>query len=288
MPLMKKTIMTDIKQLIKSAATRIENADSPETDVYELLRHVFSLTKTDILLNPVRALPEDKLLLFNELVNKRASGYPLQYILGEWDFYGSTFKIGEGVLIPRNETEQIAHEACKYLKTKKNPVVFDLCSGSGCIGLSVAVNNPHCKVYLFDISPYALEYGRKNAVLLGADNAEILEYDIFSGFDGDVLPVPDVILSNPPYVTEEEFATLEREIFYEPKDAIVAEGDGLCFYRAICEKWLPHLKTGGFFMFESGEEQPEKIIGMINGDYDAKTENDMYGVCRFVSGIRRS
>lgn len=280
--------MTDLKRIIKSAVSCLENSDSPETDAYELVRHVFSLNKTDILINPVRDLSEDKILLFNGLVSKRASGYPLQYILGEWDFFGSTFKVCEGVLIPRNETEQIAHEACKYLKTKNNAVVFDICSGSGCIGLSVAVNNPDCKVYLFDVSPFALEYGRINASLLRTDNAEILEYDVFSGFDGSILPLPDVILSNPPYVTDEEFATLDREIFYEPKEAIVAEGDGLCFYRALCEKWLPFLKTGGFFMFESGEDQPEKIIEMINDDYSTKTENDMYGVCRFVSGIRRS
>lgn len=280
--------MTDLKQLVKSAAQELFRSDAPETEAYELVKHVFGLSRTDTLLNPVQVLSEDKIDLFNGLVKKRASGYPLQYILGEWDFYGFTFKVNEGVLIPRSETEQIADEACKFLADKKNAVVFDICSGSGCIGLSVAANNPHCKVYLLDISPFALKCGNENRENLSLENARIFDYDIFSGFDGDRLPVPDVILSNPPYVTKEEFETLETEIFYEPEEAIVAPGDGLCFYRALCEKWLPYLKKGGFFMFESGEGQPEKIIEMISGDFAAKTENDMYGVRRFVSGTRRS
>ena len=285
---MKKRKMTDLKKLIKSAASELSRSDAPETEAYELVNHIFGLTKTDILLNPVRDLTEEQLSLFDETVKKRATGYPLQYILGEWDFYGFTFGVSEGVLIPRNETEQIAHEACEFLRNKKNAVVFDICTGSGCIGLSVAANNPGCSVYMFDISPYALNCSRKNCRRLGLENVQILDYDMFSGFDIDRLPVPDVILSNPPYVTEDEFSTLEAEIFFEPKEAIVAEGDGLCFYRALCEKWLPYLKEGGYFMFESGEGQPDEIIKMINSDFEAKTEDDMYGVCRFVSGIRRS
>ncbi len=280
--------MTDIKQLVMSAAEALSRSDAPEFEAYELVKHVFGVSRTDILLNHVTDLTEDKVLMFDELVKKRSTGYPLQYILGEWDFYGFTFKVNEGVLIPRNETEQIADEACRFLKNKKDAVIFDLCSGSGCIGLSVAANNPDCRVYLFDISRYALECSKTNQEILLLDNAVILDYDIFNGFDSEKLPAPDVLLSNPPYVTETEFSTLEAEIFHEPKEAIVADGDGLVFYRAFCEKWLPYLKKDGFFMFESGEGQPEKIIEMINGGFDAKTENDMYGVCRFVSGVRRS
>lgn len=285
LPITKK--MTDLKRLIKSASEALMRSDAPEFESYELVKYVFGLSKTDILLNPITELDGDKICTFNELVRKRSEGYPLQYILGEWDFYGFTFKVNDGVLIPRNETEQIADEACKFLRNKKDSVIFDLCSGSGCIGLSVAANNPDCSVYLFDISPYALKCSKKNSDILSLDNVKILDYDVFSGFDGEALPTPDVILSNPPYVTEDEFETLEAEIFYEPKEAIVAEGDGLCFYRVLCEKWLPYLNKSGFFMFESGEGQPEEIIKMISNDFDTKAQNDMYGVCRFVSGIKR-
>ena len=277
--------MTNIKTLIKQSAERLKYSDSPETDALELAKFVFSLTRNDILISPEREIAEEQLKEFDALVEKRAGGYPLQYILGEWDFYGNTFKVTEGVLIPRPETEQIVYEANNFLKNKKDAVVFDLCAGSGCIGLSVAVNNPNCRVYLFDISQAALACCKTNAELLCLDNVTVLDYDIFNGFD-DGLPCPDVILSNPPYVTQEEFETLEREIFFEPKEAIVADGDALCFYRAICEKWLPELKNQGFYMFESGEGQPPCIcefVKELNG-FTCNINPDMYGVDRFVSG----
>ncbi len=282
--------MTDLKALLREAADKLVTSDAPDVDASEILRKVTGFSRHDILIQPEREVCEEELLLFHSLVEKRATGYPLQYILGEWDFYGNTFFVTEGVLIPRNETEQIADEACQFLKNKKNKVIFDLCSGSGCIGISVAVNNPTCEVYLFDISPEALECSRRNLSKLSLDNVKIFDYDIFHGFEKTGLPTPDVILSNPPYVTREEFLTLQTEIFYEPEKAIVCDGDGLDFYRCICEKWLPYLNRGGFFMLESGEEQPAKIVDIMKNTltdynyYNPECCDDMYGVCRFVKG----
>ena len=283
--------MTDLKALVNEASGKLVTSDAPDVDAYEILRKVTGFSRHDILIQPIRDMCESEKSLFVSLVEKRATGYPLQYILGEWDFYGNTFSVNEGVLIPRNETEQIAFEACQFLKGKKNKVVFDLCSGSGCIGLSVAVNNPRCEVFLFDVSPEALECSRRNTDNLSLDNVKIFDYDIFHGFEKTGLPKPDVILSNPPYVTREEFMTLQTEIFYEPERAIVCEGDGLDFYRCICEKWLPYLNDGGFFMLESGEEQPSQIVDIMKNSkafsidkYNVMCCDDMYGVCRFVKG----
>lgn len=280
--------MTDIKALLRDAEKKLVTSDAPDVDVYEIFRFVTGMGRTDILMNPCAEIGEEKLGEFSALIEKRATGYPLQYILGEWDFYGLRFFVNEGVLIPRNETEQIADEVCNFLKNKKNKVIFDLCTGSGCIGLSVAANNPDCKVYLADISPFALDCAEKNRKALALENAEILSYDIFKGFENSSLPKPDVILSNPPYVTREEFETLQTEIFYEPETAIVCEGDGLDFYRCLAEKWLPYLNENGFYMFESGEEQPHKIIRIIENatDCDAVCCDDIYGVCRFVKGVK--
>lgn len=279
--------MTDLKKLIRQTSDKLSFSDSPETEAYELVKFAFSLSKNDILLQPVTELSEENLDLFDSLVEKRRTGYPLQYILGEWDFFGNTFKLTEGVLIPRPETEQIVYETNKFLKNKRDAVVFDLCAGSGCIGLSIAANNPDCNVYLFDISDAALACSRTNASLLCLENVSILNYDILIGCTSD-LPVPDVIVSNPPYVTEDEFRTLQRELFFEPKEAIVAEGDGFCFYRALCEKWLPSLKNGGFYMFESGEGQPEYICEMIKKleCFNCEIQPDLYGIERFVSGFK--
>lgn len=280
--------MTDIKKLLKEAEKKLVTSDAPDVDAYEIFHLVTGLVKTDILMNPCAELSDEKLNEFSALIEKRSTGYPLQYILGEWDFYGFRFGIGEGVLIPRNETEQIADEACRFLRGKKDKVVFDLCSGSGCIGLSVAANNPDCNVYLADISVYALECSDRNRKIIAPDNAKIVPFNIFDGFEKSSLPRPDVILSNPPYVTREEFETLQTEIFYEPENAIVCEGDGLDFYRCLAEKWLPYLNDGGFFMFESGEGQPGKIVEIIKNGTDSgfHTEccDDIYGVCRFVKG----
>ena len=278
--------MTDIRALLKDAEKKLVTSDAPDVDAYEVFRFVTGMGRTDILMKPCAEISEEKLSEFSALIEKRSTGYPLQYILGEWDFYGLSFFVGEGVLIPRNETEQIADEACNFLRNKKDKVIFDLCTGSGCIGLSVAANNPDCKVYLADISPFALECAEKNRKALSLENVGILSYDIFLGFEKSSLPKPDVILSNPPYVTREEFETLQTEIFYEPENAIVCEGDGLDFYRCLCEKWLPYLNEDGFYMFESGEEQPEKIIEIIKNTvgYDAVSCDDIYGVCRFVKG----
>ena len=281
-----KLRVTDIKALLKEAEKKLVTSDAPDVDAYEIFRFVTGMGRTDILMKPCAEISEEKLQEFSDLIGKRSTGYPLQYILGEWDFYGFSFSVGEGVLIPRNETEQIAHEACEFLKNKKNKVIFDLCTGSGCIGLSVAANNPDCKVYLADISPFALGCAEKNRKALSLENVEILSYDIFGGFEKSGLPRPDVILSNPPYVTREEFETLQTEIFYEPETAIVCEGDGLDFYRCLAEKWLPFLNEDGFYMFESGEEQPPEIVEIIKNSvgYDAVSCDDIYGVCRFVKG----
>ena len=283
--------MTDIKALLKSAEKQLISSDAPDVDAFEIFSFVTGLSKTDILMNPKREITEAKLSEFDALIAKRATGYPLQYILGEWDFYGFSFFVNEGVLIPRNETEQIAHEACLYLKNKKNKVVFDLCTGSGCIGLSIAANNPDCRVYLADISPFALECAEKNRQKLSLSNVQILDYDIFKGFSESSLPKPDVIVSNPPYVTREEFETLQTEIFYEPETAIVCDGDGFDFYRCLSEKWLPYINDGGFYMLESGEDQPEKIAQFVkkaDETLSAVCDNDLYGVCRFVKGGKQN
>lgn len=283
--------MTDIRAILREAQSRLVCADAPEVDAAELFYKATGLSRTDVLFTPVREISDDSMSRFNEYIEKRATGYPLQYILGEWDFYGNTFFVNEGVLIPRNETEQIADEACRFLKNKKNKVVFDLCSGSGCIGLSIAANNPDCRVFLFDISPYALECSERNRAKLGLDNVTILGYDVFRGFEKTGFATPDVIVSNPPYVTREEFETLQTEIFYEPEKAIVCDGDGLDFYRCIAEKWLPYLNENGFFMLESGEGQPAQIVKILENtdSFDEKKYrvtccDDIYGVCRFVKG----
>lgn len=200
---------------------------------------------------------------FLSAVKRRTDGEPLQYILGEWEFMGLDFKVGKGVLIPRPETEMLVVEANAYLKGKENPIVYDLCAGSGAIGLSVAKFNPFSTVYLFEKYDGALGYLQKNAELLGLSNVHILKCDIFDGCPCG-LPKVDVLLSNPPYIKDGEVKSLQKEVGFEPDTALKGGEDGLKFYRAIHGKWFDAVKKGGIFVFECGDGQSEEIRSIFS------------------------
>lgn len=190
-------------------------------------------------------------------IKDRAGGRPIQYVLGSWDFYGETFAVGEGVLTPRPETELLVDFALDFLKDKSNPVVFDLCAGSGCIGLTVAANVKNAKVYLLEKSDKAFNYLTENKSNLGCSNAELVSGDLFSGFEAFDMPKPDLILSNPPYIETDVIPSLQKEVLREPVMALDGGADGLDFYRAIAQKWLVHCK--GAAAVECGEGQANSI-----------------------------
>ncbi len=194
---------------------------------------------------------------FLEKINKRVSGVPVQYIIGEWDFYGECFLVGDGVLIPRPETEILVDYAADFLKDKTNPVVFDLCSGSGCIGLTVARLFPQSTVFLIEKSDAAFNYLKKNKEKFGLPNAKIIKGDIFDGYEAFDIPDADLILSNPPYINTAEISSLQTEVLLEPAMALDGGYDGLDFYRAIADKWLKHCV--GSVAVECGEGQAEAI-----------------------------
>lgn len=220
---------------------------------------------------------------FIEKIIRRANGEPVQYVIGSWDFYGETFSVGKGVLIPRPETELLVDFALEYLKDKNNPVVFDLCSGSGCIGLSVAENNPSAKVFLIEKSPDAFDYLEKNLQNLSCENATAVSGDIFDGFEKFALPEPDLILSNPPYIESKEIPSLQSEVLFEPSMALDGGADGYDFYKAINEKWLCYCK--GAIAVECGEGQAE-IIEEIFHLYCCETHlvTDFNDIKRVVIG----
>ena len=206
-----------------------------------------------------------------ELLEKRISGVPLQYILGKWGFYGFEYSVGEGVLIPRPETEILVEKSVELISGRKNPVIYDLCAGTGCIGLTIARLVPGSSVYLFEKSEKAFEYLIKNAE--GIDCVYPINEDIFLS-DCQKYSKPDLIVSNPPYIKTDELPLLQREVHSEPSMALDGGEDGLDFYRIICDKWLPHLKEDGFVSVECGENQ-SKII-----------ENLFSAVCKMTCSVR--
>lgn len=248
-----------VKQLTEAGC------DSPEFDAQQLVQYCFGYNKTGLLMHSGVAVDEVKLIHFGDCLKKRCDRQPLQYIIGMWDFYKYSFKVGEGVLIPRPETEILVEYAIDKINKKGLKVVFDLCCGSGCIGISIAKACPQVEVYCIDISDTALEYTRKNKELLIADNVKVVKADILDGTSFIGLPRPDIILSNPPYIRSDEIATLQTEVSFEPRLALDGGEDGLIFYRQLSEIWYPLINRGGYLAMECGEDQAEDILSLFVG-----------------------
>lgn len=256
-----KTLYAVYREAIK--ALQASGCDSPEFDAQQLVSYCFGYNKTRLLMNSGSFVDDAKLLHFEECVRRRCEHEPLQYIIGMWDFYKYSFKVGKGVLIPRPETELLVDFAVEKINKNGCKVIFDLCCGSGCIGLSVAKMCPHTKVYCVDFSDDALEYARQNKELLMCDNVTIVKSNVLesTGFIG--LPRPDIILSNPPYIRSAEIQGLQAEVGFEPVMALDGGEDGLVFYRQLSEIWYPLINRGGYIAMECGEDQANDILSIF-------------------------
>ena len=206
---------------------------------------------------------------------------PLQYVLGIWDFYESEFYVGKGVLIPRPETEELVEQAVRIAESMPSPVIYDLCSGSGCIGISLAKKIKNSTVYCLEKYDDALYYLRKNAD--GVGNVRVVQADIKEACD---LPPADMIVSNPPYIRSKELSSLQREVQYEPATALDGGDDGLDFYRIIYEKWCGRLKPNGALLLEIGNEQGRAISNILADFSSVRVIKDMYQNDRIVIAFR--
>lgn len=212
-----------------------------------------------------------------EAVKRRAERYPLQYILGEVDFYRESYLVSEDCLIPRSDTEVLVDYAVKNLP--RGSRFADLCTGSGCIALST-LNNTHDTVAVaVDLSPSALRIAKKNAARLGlADRVSFIEADATAeAVEGELF----ALLSNPPYVTEAAYAALEPEIYHEPKMALVGKEDGLFFYRRIVPLYRDRIADGGFMAFEIGYDQGAALARI------AKENSMSCEILKDMSGLDR-
>lgn len=208
-------------------------------------------------------------------------GEPLAYVLGETVFYDETYRVTPDVLIPRPDTERLCERCVKLLAAKNAPRMLDLCTGSGCIAISCAVHTPALNVTAADISPAALEIARENAVSNGvADRLSFIEADIRSE-DGAVLlrGEYDVIVSNPPYITDAAMKTLDRSVIdWEPSLALAGGADGMDFYRAILRLYPAYLRSDGAILFEIGYDQREAICSCTREcGFDCVVEKDYGG-----------
>lgn len=272
------------KELLCSAG--IEDSDF---DSLYLLEHFFGADRTALILHGERKADSSLCERFFSAVEERKTGKPLQYIVGKWNFMGYDFLVGEGVLIPRDDTEIVVEEAIEYLKDIKNPKVIDLCSGSGAIAVSIAKLFPESEVTALEYSDLAIEYLKKNIELNRAENVTVFKGDVTKCSDSFQNESFDLVISNPPYIQSEEIDTLQTELQFEPRMALDGGEDGLYFYRRITEKWAEKVKKGGMLAYEVGEEQFEPVGQMVEekGFVDVKYRLDLQGFKRTVSGIKK-
>ena len=278
-----------LNTIYSEITTRLEEVcENPSFEAKELIKHICSLNETEFLLGRNNEISVDVTDKIFSLAEKRLKGIPLQYIIGEWDFMGRTFKVGEGVLIPRPETEILCQYVVDMLKGKLSPRVYDLCSGSGCIAISIKLDTPDADVYAVEKSKDAYFYlDTNNKSLCSGSAVTLINGDIFNVDEFKKLPKADVIVSNPPYINSDEISGLQKEVQHEPVMALDGGSDGLDFYRFIITEWKCLLKDDGIFAFECGENQADAIsdILKING-FDSLVIKDYNDIDRIVIGRR--
>ncbi len=224
-----------------------------------------------------------------DAIDRRCDHYPLQYILGQWPFYEELYFVDENCLIPRSDTEILVDYAIRHLP--ENTRFLDLCTGSGCIAISTLVHRPDCEAVAVDLFEKTLALAQKNAKANGVAGR-------FSPVLCDILgeAAPEIaekapfgaILSNPPYIRSAVVDALEPELFFEPREALDGGTDGLIFYRAVLETYLPLLQKDGVILFEIGFDQSEDIAALANDhSLDIDIQKDLAGNPRLAILSRR-
>ena len=273
---------------VKEAFEKIEKrfveagVDSPAFEVSVLMEDLLGLQRRPEVSVPEKELSseEEEKLFF--AAKKREEGYPLQYLIGNWEFFGRKFFVGEGVLIPRPETELLCEVVLKHYSRSMPPKIIDLCSGSGCIAITLAKEVQGAEVTALELYDSAFGYLERNNILHG---------NCVKTVKGDAL-IPfgsfDCIVSNPPYITGEEMKELQTEVTFEPETALFGGEDGLDFYRAIAKNWYGNLSSGGIIAFEIGDTQGKAVSDILseNGYLSPKVMKDYEGRDRVVTATK--
>lgn len=219
-------------------------------------------------------------------VSLRKNGVPLQYITGTASFYGREFSVGDGVLIPRFDTEVLIDCAKELLKDKESPTIVDLCSGSGAIAITLQKEIPHSTVYAVEFYDKAAEWLVENIDRLGSSVIPV-RCDVTKGIPKELSDIRfDMIISNPPYIDGEAMKHLPADVRREPHTALCGGADGLLFYRVITSLWPVALKDGGALVFEIGFDQRDAVSRIMeqNGFSDAVCKKDFAGNDRVIFG----
>lgn len=258
--------MKNLHKLHKNTVSKLVESGVSERETFIeteiLLNHVFGITKKDLFLNPEMVLPEDKLEIFNSLVEKRIKEkIPVQYLTNKAYFMGEEFYVDENVLIPRPETELLVEEVLRLLLSARNDRAIDIGTGSGCIACMLAKNLPDTEIFACDISKKALEVAEFNAKKLGVESKiNFIHSDIFKNIDKNIKF--NIIVSNPPYISIEEKSSLQPEVaFHEPHQALFTEDKkGISFYEKLALPAKDRLEENGILAVEIGINQYADVV----------------------------
>ena len=275
-----------VNEIYQSGLKLLENnnIENSKFEAQSLLQKAFSLDRIGFIIHKTDKADENCSHNFLKFIEKRISGEPLQYILGEWSFMGFDFKVGRGVLIPRDDTEVVVNLCIDFLENRTDKKTVDLCSGSGAIAVALDKISG-AKVTAVEIDETAFSYLETNVKEnnssvkpVMADALEICE----TFADGEL----DLIVSNPPYIKSADIETLQKEVQLEPRLALDGGEDGCDFYREIVSRWSRKLKKGGALAFELGENQADAVKALMaeQGFSDFKISLDFGGVQRAIIG----
>lgn len=275
----------ELKDLIKDGIEKLQKASDLDAtvDAWLLAEEVLGITRAQYFINPQRLVNKEDADKFFKFIDMRCNKIPLQHITGKQEFMGLSFNVNEDVLIPRQDTELLVESVLNYLKQKmkgKKVKVLDMCTGSGCIAISIKKLAENVDVTAVDLSQKALKVAIDNANQLDA-KVTFIESDLFE----NVLGKYDIIVSNPPYISKSDIETLMEEVKnHEPMMALDGDEDGLKFYKKISEKLNEYLSDGGMIFYEIGYDQGKTVPDILK-QYNFKDINvykDLSGNDRVV------
>ncbi len=277
--------MNTIKELLQYAAETLKNAgiETPVVEAEVILCHVLNCNRAYLISHNDRVITEPEVEELTRLINKRAENIPLQYLLGETEFMSLCFKVSPAVLIPRQDTEILVEKCIELVREfgGQGTRVLDMCTGSGCIAVSIAYYCPEARVTACDVSKSALEIAGINAVQAGVQSrVEFCTGDLFEALkneEGSEVRF-DIIASNPPYIETTTVEQLQSEVRdHEPYIALDGGADGLDFYRRIVEEAPKYLVAGGYLALEIGYNQGDSVSRLMDGDFEDITVLKDYG-----------
>ena len=255
-----------IKELINQGIMILKNegVESPKNKARAILQYTIKKPREYLIIYDNKEVTAKQKEEYIRNIKRLVSGEPLQYIIGRQEFMKLKFKVNKDVLIPQPDTEILVEEVIEILKSIKNPVVLDLCTGSGAIAISIAKYVQNVKIYATDISKKALEIAKANAELNGVTNSiKFVESNLFDKVKDKKF---DVIVSNPPYIATDEIKKLPLEVQNEPKLALDGGKDGLDFYRKIAKDGYKYLNRQGYLCMEIGYDQRIAVRKIIDNE----------------------